>query len=169
VIHGALRRPIPVELSADRHITRRVKRLAAVSVVALGLIWALAVVTLEAPGVIDAALFAGWLLMPTVLVASLVRPDLRYGLVLPAGLVSVGLLSIVAGRLPGDPLPAAGWILITVGVLLGGLMGLWFWFRVLPVPAGLDDVTSRGRWSLIALHVALIVAGLGLAALPLGA
>ena len=56
---------------------------------------------------------------------------------------------------------------MTAGVLLGGFMGLWFWFRVAPVPAGLDDPTARGRWSLIALHVALIVLGLALAALPL--
>ena len=49
VIHAALHRRIPVELTADRRITRRVKRLAAVSAVALGLIWVLAVATLEAP------------------------------------------------------------------------------------------------------------------------
>ena len=46
-------------------------------------------------------------------------------------------------------------------------MGLWFWFRVAPVPARLDDPTAPARWSLIALHVVLIVLGLTLAALPL--
>ena len=60
MIHEALHRPIPVELTADRRITRRVKRLAATSSVALGLIWALAVTTLEAPAPVDAALAAGW-------------------------------------------------------------------------------------------------------------
>ncbi len=167
MIHEVLQRPIPVELTADRRITRRVKRLAATSAVALGLIWGLAVTTLEAPPVIDVVLAAGWLLMPTVLVASLVRPYVRYGLVLPSGLVSVGLLVIAVNWLPADPLAAAGWLLMTAGVLMGGLMGLWFWFRVVPVPAGLDDPTSPGRWSLIALHVTLIVLGLALAALPL--
>ena len=81
-------RPTPVELTADRRITRRVKRLSVVSAVALGLIWGLAVGTVEAPTLVDAALAAGWMLMPTVLVASLAWPRLRYGLILPSGLVT---------------------------------------------------------------------------------
>lgn len=167
MIHRALHREIPVELTADRRITRRVQRLAAVSAVALGLIWALAVATLETPAAVEAVLFAGWLLMPSVLVASVVRPPFRYLLVLPAGLVSLGLLAIVAGWLPADPIASVGWLLVLAGVLLGGIMGMWFWYRIAPVPAGLDDLGSRGRWSLIVLHVTLIVLGLALAALPL--
>ena len=58
MIHEALHRPVPVELTDDRRIRRRVKRLAAVSAVALGLIWALAPATLEAPAAVDAALLA---------------------------------------------------------------------------------------------------------------
>jgi len=160
-------RPTPVELTADRRITRRVKRLTVVSAIALGLIWGLAVETVDAPPLADAALAGGWLLMPTVLVASLAWPRLRYGLILPSGLVTGALLAIDLGSLPADPVAALGWLSVTAGVLLGGLMGLWFWFRVAPVPGALDDPAAPARWSLIALHVALIVLGLVLAALPL--
>jgi hypothetical protein len=58
-------------------------------------------------------------------------------------------------------------VLVTAGVLLGGVLGLWFWYRLLPVPAALDDPFSRGRWTLIAVHVSLIVVGLVLAAVEL--
>ena len=48
---------------------------------------------------------------------------------------------------------------LLVGVALGGGMGLWLWFRVLPVPHALDDPASGGRWVLIGAHVAMVVAG----------
>ena len=163
MIHEALHRPVPVELSDDPRITRRVKRLAAVSAVALGLVWLLASTTLDAPVAIDGLLLLGWLLMPTVLLASLRDRRLRYGLVLPSALVSLALLAVVAGWSPGGA-AGLGWLLILLGVLLGGWMGLWFWFRALPVPAALDAPDAPGRWALIAVHVALIVIGLGLAA-----
>ena len=57
-----------------------------------------------------------------------------------------------------------GWLLILVGVLLGGLMGLWFWLRVAPVPDALDAPDGAGRWAVIAVHVGLVVAGIALAA-----
>jgi hypothetical protein len=159
VIHQALGRPTPVELTADRRITRRVKRLSVVSAVVLGLIWALASWTLDAPPAVEVALMVGWVLMPLTLVASLWRLTARYWLVLPSTLVSLGLLAISIGWLPAEPAAAGGWLLATAGVLLGGAMGLWLWFRVLPVPAALDDPGSTGRWTLIAVHVALVVAG----------
>ncbi len=133
MIHEALHRPIPVELTEDPRIRRRVRRLAAVSAVALGLIWWLAVATTAAPTWVAVTLFAGWLSMPTVLLASLRDSRLRYGLAVPSVLVSLGLLAIVVGSSPGG-VAGLGWLLILVGVLLGGLMGLWFWFRVVPVP-----------------------------------
>jgi hypothetical protein len=163
VIHETLHRPIPVELTDDPRIRRRVRRLAAVSAVALGLIWGLAVTTTAGPAWVTVALFAGWLLMPTVLLASLRDTRLRYGLAVPSVLVSMGLLAIVVGPSPGD-LAALGWLLILVGVLLGGLMGLWFWFRVAPVPVALDAPDSAGRWAIIAVHVGLIVVGIAIAA-----
>jgi hypothetical protein len=163
VIHETLHRPIPVELTDDPRIRRRVRRLAAVSAVALGLIWGLAVTTTAGPAWVIVALFAGWLLMPTVLLASLRDTRLRYGLAVPSVLVSMGLLAIVVGPSPGD-LAALGWLLILVGVLLGGLMGLWFWFRVAPVPVALDAPDSAGRWAIIAVHVGLIVVGIAIAA-----
>ena len=78
MIHQALHRPIPVELTADRRMTRRAKRLAATSAVALGLIWVLALTTLQTPLLIDAALAVGWITMPMVLVLGLRRPSIRY-------------------------------------------------------------------------------------------
>ena len=163
MIHEALHRPIPVELTEDPRIRRRVRRLAAVSAVALGLIWGLAVATAEAPAWVSVALFGGWLSMPTALLASLRDTRLRYGLVVPSVLVSLGLLAIVVGVSSGG-LAALGWLLILAGVLLGGLMGLWFWFRVVPVPVALDAPDSAGRWAIIALHVGLIVVGIAFAA-----
>jgi hypothetical protein len=161
----ALDRPQgPIELSADPRFAARVKRLAAVSLVALGLIWALASATLHAPVGLNAALAAGWVLMPTTLLASLVEPRLRYALVVPASLVGFGLLAVSAWWLPTNPVAASGWLLMTAGVLLGGVLGIWFWLRLLPVPRALDDPFSSGRWALIAVHVALIVLGLVLAA-----
>lgn len=152
-----------VELSADRRMARRVKRLGGVSSVALGLIWGLAVATLNAPGWVTAALAAGWALMPAILFASLAHPRLRYALVLPASLVGFSLLAICVWWPPPAASAAAGWWLMTAGISLGAVLGLWFWYRLLPVPRWLDDPYSVGRWSLIGLHVALMVAGWGLA------
>lgn len=164
---SAFARHAGVELTRDRRMTSRVMRLGFVSTVALGMVWFLALAALSVPGVVAWALAGGWVLMPLTLYASLSRPRMRYGLVLPASLVSLGLLAICLGWLPTERVAAAGWVLLTGGVLLGGLMGLWFWYRVAPVPAALDDPYSVGRWLLIALHVALIVVGWGLAATAL--
>ena len=153
-----------VELTADPGFERRIGRLAVVSAVALGLIWALVVTTLEAPVAVGAVFAAGWLLMPSTLVASLVRPRFRYALVVPASLVSIGLLGVCIGWPPADPLAAAGWLLMTAGVALGGGLGLWLWYRLLPVPAALHDPFSTGRWALIGVHVGLVVTGFVLAA-----
>ncbi len=160
VIHEALHRPIPVELTEDPRIRRRVRRLAVVSALALGLIWGLAVATTAAPVWVDVTLFAGWLSMPLVAGGEPPRRPVRYGLVVPSVLVSLGLLAIViAGSSPGG-LAGLGWLLILVGVLLGGLMGLWFWFRVVPVPVVLDAPDAAARWAIIAVHVGLIVVGI---------
>jgi hypothetical protein len=111
-----------------------------------------------------ALLGTGWVLMPAVLVGSLAEPRFRYLVALPASLVTLGLLAICVGWLPSSPAIAAGWVLVTAGVLLGGSLGLWLWFRLLPVPGSLDDPLAPGRWALIAVHAGLVVAGLVLAA-----
>jgi hypothetical protein len=160
-------RQLPVELGHDRRFARRVKRLGLVSMVALGVVWWLAITTTDAPPGVGLALAAGWFLMPATLFASLSRPLLRYGLVVPASLVGCGLLAIAAWWLPGSPVAATGWLLTTAGVLFGGVLGAWFWYRLLPVPASLDDPASPGRWALIGVHVALIVVGLAFAATAL--
>lgn len=160
-------RRLPVELSADPAFAHRVRRLGAVSVVALGVVWGLAVTTLDAPPIVDGALLAGWALMPAVLFASLARPMLRVGLTVPATLVTLALLAIAVGWLPQSPPAAIGWLLMLAGVGLGGGMGLWLWYRLLPVPAALADPFSPARWTLIGVHVALIVVGIALAATAL--
>ena len=152
-----------LELSNDRRMAGRVRRLARTAAVALGIIWWLAVSTLEAPPIIGASLLLGWASMPAILVMSLRRPRLRYALVLPSSLVGVPLLGISALFLPASAVAAAGWLLMTAGILLGSALGLWFWYRVLPVPRALDDPFSAGRIALIGVHVALIVAGAALA------
>ena len=149
-----------VEMGMDPAMLARVKRLALVSSIALGGIFVLAVATVDAHPAIDGALAAGWVLMPSLLVASLRRRGYRYLLVVPSALVSLGLLGIVFTAPPDSSIATAGWLLTTVGVLLGGLLGIWFWFRLLPVPETLDDPFSPGRWTLIGTHVTLIVVGL---------
>lgn len=166
-VPASVRLTPPIEMTGDPRFAPRVKRLAFTSLVALGVVWGLAIATLEAPPLVDASLAAGWVLMPATLFASLVRPRLRYGLVVPSTLVGVGLLAVSIAWLPGDPVAAAGWLMMTAGVLMGAVLGLWFWYRLFPVPASLDDPFSKGRWALVGLHIALIVVGLVLAARPL--
>jgi hypothetical protein len=84
--------------------------------------------------------------------------------VLPASLTSAGLLAICLFALPDHPVARTGWMLVTGGVLLGGVLGLWFWYRLLPVPAALDDPVAGARVLLIAAHVGLILGGLALVA-----
>ncbi len=155
----------PIELRADRRFEGRIRRLAATSVVALGLIWLLAESNLQAHPAIGAALAGGWIGMPTILWLSLRRPRLRYGLIVPSTLVTAALLGICTTALPHDAPARVGWLLLTAGILFGGLLGFWFWFRWLPVPATLHEPFAPGRWLLVGIHVALIVAGLLLAGL----
>jgi hypothetical protein len=81
--------------------------------------------------------------------------------------VSVGLLAIAVGWLPAERAAAGGWLLMTAGVALGGALGLWLWYRLVPVPAALDDPFSPLRWSLVGVHVSLVVVGFALAATAL--
>jgi hypothetical protein len=166
-VSEVLRHRAHVELSADRRFAGRILRLAITASVALGVIWFLATVTLEAPPVVGSALAAGWASMPAILLASLGRPLLRYALVIPSTLVSLPLLAICLAWLPAGPVAAGGWLLVTAGILLGGWLGLWFWFRLVPVPGVLDDPFGPGRLTLIGIHVALIVIGLALASTEL--
>ena len=159
-------RSVPIEMTADPRIARRVKRLIATAAIALGVIFGLAVGTLAVPGIVAAAFAGGSILMPVILAASLTWPRLRYALVVPVSFVTLGLVAVCVGWLPRDPIAAAGWLLVTSGVLFGGILGLWFWFRIVPVPPQFDDPYSPGRLMLIRVHVALVVVGVVLAALP---
>ena len=147
-------------MSDDQKFAGRVRRLGAVSLVALGLVFLIWTVARPGGAIIGIALAAGWILMPASLFFSLRRPAARVGVAVPAVLVGAALIAICAWYLPSAPAARAGWLLVTVGVVLGGLMGAWFWFRLLPVPASLENPFSRGRWTFISIHVALIVCGL---------
>ncbi len=152
-----------VEMTRDSRFGVRVIRLAATSVVALGLIWGFQFATLQTPAFVGICLAAGWALMPVLLTASLRWPVVRYGLALPSTLVGVGLIAICLTALPPDWEAArVGWLMTTAGVLMGGFLGLWFWFRLAPAPRFLDDPFSPGRWTLVAVHIVLIVVGLAL-------
>lgn len=167
MIHRALGRAVPIELTTDVRIRDRVARLTLVSLLALGILAGLAAVTTEAPPAVVAVLVTGWLAMPAVLAWSLRRPSARYALVLPASLVSLGLLAICVGWLPASTAASAGWLLLASGVWLGAALGLWLWFRLVPAPAALHDPFAPGRWALIGLHVGLVALGAALAATAL--
>ena len=169
MIHRALGRPVPVELTDDPRIRGRVRRLAGVSAVALGLITGLAAATLSAPAPLIVLLAVGWASMPTVLVWSLLDVRARYLLTVPSSLVALGLVGICATALPPAPSVAAGWLLLAGGILLGGVLGLWTWFRLAPVPSALDSPQAAWRWALIAVHVGLVAVGWALAATALAA
>lgn len=150
----------PIEMSSDQAFSKRIVRLAATSLVALGLIWHLAQSNPRVHPMISGLLLGGWLLMPSLLAFSLRWPQIRFFLAVPSLLISTGLSALCVTALPPDWRVALGWLLITVGVWLGGLLGIWFWYRWLPVPRELEDPFSRGRWSLIAAHIVLIIIGL---------
>ena len=159
-----------VELMRDSRFGVRIIRLAATSVVALGLIWGFQFATLQTPAFVGICLAAGWALMPVLLVMSLRWPVVRYGLAFPSTLVSVGLITICLTALQSEwGTGRIGWLMTTAGVLMGGILGLWFWFRLAPVPRFLDDPFSPGRWDLVAAHIVLTVAGLVLIGLSLTA
>jgi hypothetical protein len=145
-------------MTSDPRFARRVRRLIAVSSVALGIIFGLTLATETAAWAARLLVAAGWVTMPTLLAASLARPRRRLWLTLPATLVSLGVLTTA---LTAEPLTleAWGWWLVTAGLWLGGGLGAWFWYRWLPVPPGLDPPFSAGRWALVAVHVALVSAG----------
>ncbi len=151
-----------VEMTADPGFSRRIRRLAFVSLIALWLVWLLAFSTTDLRWAISVCLAAGWLLMPAVLVASLRWPVLRYALAAPSLLVGVSLLALCVSALPEQAVARTGWLLLTAGIWFGGALGLWFWFRWAPVPPALDNPFSPGRWTLVGMHVALVVVGLAL-------
>jgi hypothetical protein len=99
--------------------------------------------------------------MPGLLWVGLDEPGWRSLLPIPAVMFAAALLIITIGfEGPGPAL--AGWWMITTGVALGVGLAIWFWYRRFPVPEGLEDPFSPGRWLLIAVHVGLIALGMAL-------
>lgn len=157
----------PVELTDDPAFDRRIIRLAIVSSFALGLVWLFAKATLDLSPGVRASLALGWLMMPSILLLSRRWPLLRYALAIPSMLVGVPLMIICATALPDGQMARTGWLALTAGILTGGLLGVWFWFRWLPVPSMFHEPFSPERWVLVGIHVVLVMAGLllvGLAA-----
>ena len=144
-----------VELTTDPLFAHRVRRLVWISSVALGVI-ALLAIRSDAPGWSIAMLAAGWVLMPMILALSLRRPTVRYGLIIPASLVTVGLLGPMSVSTGAS---LVGWVMILIGILVGGTLGMWFWYRWLPVPSGFDDPYSARRIVLIGAHIGLVLCG----------
>lgn len=132
----------------------RVARLAVTSLVALGLIFGLWSAGRPGGTAAGVALGAGWALMPATLLLMLRAPKARYALVVPSLLITGGLLDIALA------VGGLGWSMIAAGTCLGGLLGAWFWFGLLPVPRALQDPGGPGRWGLIVLHVGMIVVGM---------
>jgi len=147
-----------VELTANRLFEHRIRRLIAISAVALGVIWGLAFAD-DAEMWVLVLLAIGWVMMPTILALSLQRPMLRYALLLPASAVSVGLIGMT---LTAPDSTDVGWLLITLGIIVGGTLGAWFWFRWLPVPRALNDPYGTPRVALVGLHIGLVLIGVAM-------
>jgi hypothetical protein len=158
-MNATIARRSGIEMTGDPRFRGRVRRLSITSGVALGVIWALAVGTLDASPWIDDLLLTGWVSMFAVLTASLARPSLRRLVFAPAVMVTAALIGICLWELPRSGLARAGWLTLTAGILMGGGMGAWFWYRWIPVPRGLDDPYVPARSILIAAHVGLVVGG----------
>jgi hypothetical protein len=156
--------PTRPEMSTDHRFRARLSRLVGVSAVALGLILWAAASTTNVGGWFLGCLAAGWVMMPILLWIGRDRPAARWGLMVPATLVVVGLAGVLSGLAVGS---AAfwGWALVTAGILVGAGLGGWFWYRFVPVPDGLADPFAASRWWLIALHAGLVVVGLVVAVL----
>ncbi len=150
--------PVPaLEFTHDRAFEARIRRLSVVSLVALAVIMGLAIRDDAPPGVV-LLLVAGWILMPTLLRLSLLRPGLRYGLAVPATLYAGGLTLFSLS----DPPSAAGWWIITGALWFGALLGMWLWFRWLPVPRPLADPFGPARLALVAIHISAVLVGVAL-------
>lgn len=157
-IQGLLLRPTPPVPRG------RLIRLAVTATVALAVIWWLAVATLEAHPLILGGLASTWLLMPVALLLATRDWRMRPWLVVPSAIETLSLVAIDLTVLPDEVLAAAGWLVLTAGIILGGLLGAWLWMGWAPVPHSLRAPYARLRWALIASHVGLVIGGLVLVA-----
>lgn len=138
-----------------RMVRRRVIRLAIVSAVALGLVFALAIDD-GATGALLVLLAAGWLSMPTMLALVAAAPRMRATLAVPATLTSLGVFGMAFRNSP-----SAGWAMLAAGIALGGVIGAWLWLGWAPSPAKLRiETRSWPRLFLMSAHVGLVVCGL---------
>jgi hypothetical protein len=107
--------------------------------------------------IVSGLLLAGWITMPTLLAGSLIRPSLRVLLIGPSTLVTIGILLAMISAKGGDLL---GWGVLLAGILMGDLLGLWLWLRVVPATGAWVEPFSAQRWIAIAVHIALVLSGI---------
>jgi membrane associated rhomboid family serine protease len=155
------------ELTADERFAWRIRRLSVVAVLALGAIFGMWAAITERQTAAGILLGSAWLGMPSILWTSLRWPALRYLLTVPASLAITGMLVAALFGPPGGVLGRAGWLITLSGLLVGGTLGAWLWYRWFPVPRVLDDPFSRTRWLLVGVHIALVTGGLALMAVEL--
>jgi hypothetical protein len=87
---------------------------------------------------------------------------LRFALAVPASLVAIALTVFCATDLPDGAAAAAGWWLVTASIWLGAGLGMWLWFRWLPVPDEFDNPFGPARLTLVAIHIGGVLAGIAL-------
>jgi len=144
-----------LEMTTDRIFGHRVRRLVVITAVGLGVLAGFAYLD-GAPLWALGMLGFGSLSVPFTLACSLRRPRARRALLVPAVAVPIGLAGVAGAA---SEATAAGWIVALAGLAAGAFLGLWFWFRWLPVPWILDDPFGWPRVALVGVHIGLILAG----------
>ena len=74
------------------------------------------------------------------------------------GLVGRGSRGFAANA-SAAALLALTWSLVLAGILLGGTLGIVFWYRWVSVPRRFNDPFGPARMALVAIHIGLVLVG----------